>query len=38
LSIEPLDIEIILIETPKYNWAIRGVAGDELSLNYKVNV
>jgi phenylpyruvate tautomerase PptA (4-oxalocrotonate tautomerase family) len=38
LSIEPLDIEITLIETPKYNWGIRGVAGDELSLNYKVNV
>ncbi len=29
LSIEPLDIEIILIETPNYNWGIRGVAGDE---------
>jgi len=31
LSIEPLDIEIILIETPSHNWGIRGVAGDELN-------
>ena len=38
LNIDPLDIEIILIETPNYNWGLRGVAGDELNLNYKVNV
>ncbi|GBO53757.1 hypothetical protein APA_1705 [Pseudanabaena sp. lw0831] len=38
LDIAPLDIEIILIETPSHNWGIRGVSGDELNLNYKVNV
>ena len=38
LDISSLDIEIILIETPSHNWGIRGVAGDELNLNYKVNV
>ncbi len=38
LDIAPLDIEIILIETPSHNWGIRGVAGDELNLSYKVNV
>ncbi|PZO35620.1 MAG: tautomerase family protein [Pseudanabaena frigida] len=38
LDIVPIDIEIILIETPSYNWGIRGVAGDELNLSYKVNV
>jgi len=38
LDIMPLDIEIILIETPRHNWGIRGVAGDELELNYKANV
>ncbi len=38
LGISPLDIEIILIETPNYNWGLRGVAGDELNLSYKVNV
>ncbi|MGL4608678.1 MAG: tautomerase family protein [Trueperaceae bacterium] len=32
------DVEIVMIETPKHNWGIRGVAGDELNLNYKVNV
>ncbi|MFJ5764423.1 tautomerase family protein [Lysinibacillus sp. NPDC093210] len=38
LSIAPQDIEITIFETPKHNWGIRGLAGDELALNYKVNV
>ncbi|MBE8996796.1 MULTISPECIES: tautomerase family protein [unclassified Nostoc] len=32
------DIEITIFETPKSNWGIRGVPGDELTLNYKVEV
>jgi phenylpyruvate tautomerase PptA (4-oxalocrotonate tautomerase family) len=32
------DIEITLFETPRHNWGIRGVPGDELNLNYKVSV
>lgn len=32
------DIEITIFETPRHNWGIRGVAGDELPLNYKVEV
>lgn len=32
------DIELTIIETPRSHWGIRGVAGDELSLNYKVDV
>ncbi|MBA3944731.1 MAG: tautomerase family protein [Herpetosiphonaceae bacterium] len=32
------DIEITISETPKYNWGIRGLPGDELGLNYKVEV
>ena len=32
------DIEITIYETPKSNWGIRGLPGDELTLNYKVNV
>ncbi|MEM7554903.1 MAG: tautomerase family protein [Cyanobacteria bacterium P01_A01_bin.84] len=32
------DIEITIFETPKYNWGIRGVAGDELKLSYKVDI
>src|SRR5687768_14053330 len=27
------DVEITITETPKHNWGIRGVPGDELSLN-----
>ncbi|MEK5333627.1 MULTISPECIES: tautomerase family protein [unclassified Lysinibacillus] len=38
LSIAPQDIEITIFETPKHNWGIRGLPGDELALNYKVNV
>ena len=38
LDIASLDVEIILIETPRHNWDICGVAGDELKLNYKANV
>jgi phenylpyruvate tautomerase PptA (4-oxalocrotonate tautomerase family) len=32
------DLEIVMIETPKHNWGIRGLPGDELTLNYRVNV
>ncbi|MEW9699189.1 tautomerase family protein [Paenibacillus sp. SI8] len=32
------DLEITIFETPKHNWGIRGVPGDELLLNYKVDV
>jgi phenylpyruvate tautomerase PptA (4-oxalocrotonate tautomerase family) len=38
LQIEPQDLEITIFETPQYNWGIRGLPGDELSLNYRVNV
>ncbi|USB32990.1 tautomerase family protein [Paenibacillus sp. YPG26] len=38
LHIKPDDIEITIIETPKCNWGIRGLPGDELQLNYKVDV
>ncbi|AFY41149.1 tautomerase family protein [Nostoc sp. PCC 7107] len=32
------DIEITLFETPKSHWGIRGTTGDELNLNYKIEV
>ena len=38
VGIEPQDVEITLFETPKCNWGIRGMPGDELSLNYKIDV
>ena len=37
-GIKPHDVEITINETPKVNWGIRGMPGDELALNYKVNV
>lgn len=38
LDILENDIEITIFETPMFNWGIRGLPGDELTLNYKVNV
>ncbi|MBB6635291.1 tautomerase family protein [Cohnella thailandensis] len=38
IGFEPNDIEVTIFETPKNNWGIRGLPGDELTLNYKVDV
>ena len=38
VDIAPQDLEIVLIETPKSHWGIRGVPGDELNLDYKVDI
>ena len=38
VGINPQDIEITIYETPKQNWGIRGLCGDELALGYKVDV
>ena len=38
LGIVPMDLEITIFETPRHNWGIRGKSGDELLLNYKVDV
>ncbi|MFC4062197.1 tautomerase family protein [Planomonospora corallina] len=32
------DLEIVIIESPRANWGIRGVPGDELALTYPVTV
>lgn len=37
LAIAPIDLEIVLVETPRYDWGIRGQAGDELMLAYPVD-
>jgi phenylpyruvate tautomerase PptA (4-oxalocrotonate tautomerase family) len=37
-AITPQDVEITIVETPRHNWGIRGVPGDELQLTYQVNV
>ena len=38
LNISANDLELTIYETPKSNWGIRGLPGDELSLNYKVDL
>ncbi len=37
-GIEPRDLEMTIFETPKHNWAFRGLPGDEHALGYKVDV
>ena len=32
------DIEICIYESPACNWGFRGMHGDEVILNYKINV
>jgi Uncharacterized protein, 4-oxalocrotonate tautomerase homolog len=38
IGFDPNDIEVTIFVTPKNNWGIRGLPGDELTLNYKVNL
>ena len=38
IGLQPADIEITLFETPRCNWGIRGLTGDELQLSYVVDV
>ena len=38
LAISPMDIEITIFESPRENWGIRGQHGDELALNYTVEI
>jgi phenylpyruvate tautomerase PptA (4-oxalocrotonate tautomerase family) len=38
LGISRTDLEIVLLESARHNWGIRGSPGDELELTYKVGV
>ncbi len=38
LHISTTDIEIVILESPASNWGFRGMTGDEVSLNYKIEV
>lgn len=38
LSIPNSDVELTIFETPRHNWGIRGLPGDELGLGYEVKV
>jgi phenylpyruvate tautomerase PptA (4-oxalocrotonate tautomerase family) len=34
----PVNVEITISETPRHNWGLRGVPGDELALDYVVQI
>jgi hypothetical protein len=38
LNIDKFDVEICIIETPACNWGFRGICGDEIQLDYEVEV
>jgi phenylpyruvate tautomerase PptA (4-oxalocrotonate tautomerase family) len=38
LGIDPHALEITISETPRANWGIRGLPGDEIGLGYRVEV
>lgn len=38
LGMEPADLEVMITETPRHEWGIRGKPGDELGLDYGVEV
>ncbi|MES2674968.1 MAG: tautomerase family protein [Pseudomonadota bacterium] len=38
LNIDTIDIEICIYESPACNWGFRGMHGDEIQLNYNINV
>ena len=38
VGIEYMDLEICIYESPACNWGFRGMHGDELQLDYKIEV
>lgn len=38
VGIEFMDLEICILESEACNWGFRGMHGDEIALNYEVNV
>lgn len=36
-GVEEGNIELVITESPRYDWLIRGLPGDELTLNYQVD-
>lgn len=38
VHIQPQDVEICIQESPACNWGFRGMHGDEVKLNYKIDV
>jgi len=37
-GVSHIDIEICILESPAHNWGFRGMHGDEVELNYKIEV
>ena len=38
IGITHMDLEICIYESPACNWGFRGMHGDEIQLNYEINV
>ena len=38
INIDENDVEIVLFEEPPINWGIRGCNGEDLKINYKVDI
>jgi 5-carboxymethyl-2-hydroxymuconate isomerase len=38
VGIDYMDVEICIYESPACNWGFRGMHGDEINLNYSINV
>ncbi|MBD5787984.1 tautomerase family protein [Cellulosimicrobium terreum] len=38
LGLSADDLELVILESPRESWGIRGVSGDELELTYRVDV
>lgn len=38
LGLAHADIEVVILEAPKHNWGFRGKTGDEVEINYTVEV
>ncbi|CAA9461953.1 MAG: hypothetical protein AVDCRST_MAG25-987 [uncultured Rubrobacteraceae bacterium] len=38
IGLDHADLEITITETPRHNWGFRGQPGDEVGLDYKVEV
>ncbi len=38
IGIKHMDLEICIYESPGCNWGFRGMHGDEVKLNYEINV
>lgn len=38
IGIDNMDVEVCIYESPACNWGFRGMHGDEITLNYNINV